>query len=175
MSKQKHKGFRKVLKIEYSTISDVPVTLVYWCLVDRETSRSLYSTHIGLTAYCGVKNRGVTALMYHKAVRIDKKKLDLGFHINDLSKAATEAYFNSLKSNNRTGTVSWYHRGVGFIKDDLTGTQITVYGCNIKGANSMHHDLVTNVSLNSKDKVQFDLKDAHTTKNCGACNVRKVA
>lgn len=51
----KHKSFRKVLKIEQNTINNTPVTLVYWCIVERQTKCSIYSKHIAVTAYCGVK------------------------------------------------------------------------------------------------------------------------
>lgn len=165
----KHKFFRSVLNISRFDYKGIKVTQVTWCLVERKTSRSVWTSHIGVTTYCGsVKHLGIAAYMSRKLIRISTVDLK-----QTKQESFTEAYYNSLMNTKRTGSIMWFDktRGIGMIKDTETGDIFEAYACNIKGANSHHPELVTNVVLNSDQLVKFTLGDYHTTKNCGAINI----
>lgn len=169
-----HKSFRKVLGKSKATIEGVPVTLVTWCVVEKENSRSIYTKHVAVTAYCGVKNTGTSA-RFPDLDRIEKKAPKVEYHQMLVNEAASDAYLASLESKDRTGTIKWFDRGCGFVKDDATGKLFPIYACNVEGANHSHHELVTNIKLDKGMRVKFDLGDKFTIKNCGATNIRIAA
>lgn len=167
----KHKAYRKVLNVLKQEYKGHKVTQVVWCIVERETSRSIYSTHVGVTTYTdSVKNQGISAYMSRKPERV--QKIDLTYQRRE---SFTESYWNALQGQ-RTGEVTWYddRRGQGYVRDDVTGDLIVVYACNVKGADSAYHELVTTVKLNRGDKLAFELRDFHTTQAYGACSVQLI-
>lgn len=172
MSKTKFKAFRRVLNIETFTSKGVTFKQVTWCIITRETSRAIYSDHIGITTYANsVNNRGFGARMSRKAVNVAKV---------DLSQAKqsslTQAYWNALRGN-RKGVISWFDEkaGVGFVRDNDSNELVAVYACNVKGANSHYPELTTNVTLSKGTTISFILMDYHTTMNCGACGIEIVS
>jgi hypothetical protein len=172
MSKAKHNAFRRVLNKEYIEMCGVKITLVTWCIVNKENSRSIYSDHIGITSYAGsVKHQGISAYMPRQPVRVAAVDLN-----SNKAESARQAYYNSLEDSKRLGTIVWFNnnRGVGYVRDDETKYLFPVWSCNIKNANSPYPELVTNVSLKDKDRVSFTLGDYYTTVNCGAIKVERV-
>lgn len=153
MSKQLHKSFRKVLKVEHSTTeyngTIIPVTTVLWCIPNTNTSRTVKTNHIAITVYIGgAKFSGVEAWMPNKFVSINLKnplgskffdnKFMVKKAITDAQGWAFRAYVLGDKSRceNLIGTVDWFNDDHGFIT--VNGDRFEVYSCNIKGAKTWY-------------------------------------
>ena len=75
-----------------------------------------------------------------------------------------------------SGRVSWYNKASGEGMIVLTGSKrrIKFYGCNVEGADSHYHQLVTNVDLVEGSPVKVDLPaDPHMFRALGALKVSK--
>lgn len=75
-----------------------------------------------------------------------------------------------------TGEIRWFDALSGYGQMRLpNGNSIHFYSCNVHGADSCYPELVSNVSFERGDKVQFEISsDQYLFNNCGATNIRKA-
>jgi hypothetical protein len=74
------------------------------------------------------------------------------------------------------GTIRWFDKvgGTGAIRLPSRHS-VHFYACNVVGANSQYHQLVTNVDFSDGDKVTLELSsDPYTFNNLGATNIKAV-
>lgn len=178
MSKTKHKAYRKILAIKtYNTTyagETVPCKAVIWCLVDSLTSRTVRTSHIGVTTYIdGYK--GVAARFNSKGMSINLKnplasKSLAGWSdkYGALSRAEREsfnkAYRNFIvapeRSKQLTGTVLWFDngRGEGMVRCNKSGLNFVVYACNMVGKKTWYAETAC-MYVERDQQVTFDLAD----------------
>lgn len=176
MSKTKHKAYRKILAIKtYNTTyagETVPCKAVIWCLVDSLTSRTVRTSHIGVTTYIdGYK--GVAARFNSKGMSINlKSPLDskslagwsdkYGPLTRAIDESFKDAYKNYLmtpeRSKGLTGTVLWFDegRGEGELRCDKSGHRFSVYACNMIGRKTWYAETAC-MYVKRDEKVTFDL------------------
>ena len=176
MSKAKHKGYRKVLSIENTTYQDLKVKLVFWCIQNSVTSRTVRTNHLAVSVYINNKLNlfGVDARFFDKIISIQLKEFKKSKSLSKIdfkrltSEAFTSAYNKYLQSLGEvTGTVSWFNRdsGMGSIKCDETQTLTPVYACNILGKKTWYPETAC-IYLEKGQQVTFKHSEA-----CGAVDV----
>jgi hypothetical protein len=189
MSRQLHRFYRRVLRIERFLKQEgrlqVPVTLVTWAVVRRENSKSIFTTHLGITVYVAGSrcHSGVAAHVTTKEFRIPKS-LDCEVYADLRERRLSEAYGHALYSylgegeEERVGQVSWYDesRGLGMLEIRELGMFLPFWACNFVGADSGHPERVTNVKVERGASLYFVIhRDPYVTKQCGAVRLRAAA
>lgn len=164
MSRAKHNSYRTILEKHING----DYTIVYWGIVEKETSRTLSTRYVRVTVYKGSKHYGNAGFVYTKPIKLNKKdikkQLDKIIDTKELGKACSEAYLSSIGGNKYQGTVSWFDTGdgVGFIRSEIGSFHF--FACNSKQK-----------SFKSGDVVSFFIeKDPHVVQNCGATAVESL-
>lgn len=176
MSTSKHKGYRKILSIENTTYQDIKVKLVFWCIQDSMTSRTIKSNHLAVSVYINNKLDlfGVDARFFGKTISIQLKDFKNSKSLKDInfkqltSEAFTSAYNKYLQSLGEvSGVVSWFNKdsGIGYIKCSKTQTLVPVYACNILGKKTWYPETAC-IYLEKGQEVSFKHSEA-----CGAVDV----
>jgi cold shock CspA family protein len=77
-----------------------------------------------------------------------------------------------------TGKIRWFDESSGFgqIRLNELNASVFFYSCNVKGADSAHPELVSNIQFEKDVDVTFDLYlDDEFMAQIGAVNIEKVA
>lgn len=158
----KHKSFRKVLLVEKFEST----TTVHWCIVEKETSKSIYTKHIGVIVYKNsVKHSGCDAKFYTKPIKLNKNEYISVFSKRELNYAYTTAYWSFMGGHSYVGNVVWFDQkdGVGYVK--AHNINLPFYVVNAKEK-----------EYASGDMIRFRIhQDPNVTKTCGAIDIEKVA
>ena len=117
--------------------------------------------------------------MYGHLVRllVDTTKIEsITFNEDSMDVFGEDCLLKTIPYNkdlNLKGTVRWFdkHGGVGMIRLS-NQVSVTFYACNVVGANSLYHQLVTNVDLKENQPVEVTISsDSYMFRELGATSI----
>lgn len=154
MSKTFHKSYRRILSIKKETYTSgsvtLPLKIVYWCIPNEITTRTIKSNHVAITVYINSKCSGVSARMNSNklfSINIKNPLESKFFKTNSLGsqKAINEAFSDAWTDYLTSlgivsGTVAWFNGDRGAITCNVTGQLIIVWACNIIGKKTWYSE-----------------------------------